>query len=198
MEWNVDTHIRCAWSPTRPATRSRISAAALLVKVIAKIWLGSTPRAPIRYAILRVSTDVFPEPAPATINSGEPMCSTAWRCCGLSPSSSDSESKLGSKPPPKPPPKLAAPLGALLLPAPAKWPKPPRPGVAPPDSPWFEPAWLSPLRPSSALKDPNSIPVSFPMMATTVAEPPDWTVRILWHNKNYERKPCGHSRRTHR
>jgi hypothetical protein len=36
-EWNVDTHMRPAAGPTRPATRSRISAAALLVKVIARI-----------------------------------------------------------------------------------------------------------------------------------------------------------------
>src|SRR6266508_2640666 len=34
-----------------------------------------------------VSTLVLPEPAPATISSGEPVCTTASRCCGLSPSS---------------------------------------------------------------------------------------------------------------
>ena len=39
-EWKVDTHIRSPAGPTRPATRSRISAAALLVKVIARISPG--------------------------------------------------------------------------------------------------------------------------------------------------------------
>ena len=34
-EWNVDTHMRPAAGPTRCSTRSRISAAALLVNVIA-------------------------------------------------------------------------------------------------------------------------------------------------------------------
>src|SRR3954447_13074838 len=29
------------------------------------------------------STRVLPEPAPATMSSGEPACSTAARCCGL-------------------------------------------------------------------------------------------------------------------
>jgi hypothetical protein len=33
-----------------------------------------------------VSTRVLPEPAPATISKGLPVCSTAARCCGLSPS----------------------------------------------------------------------------------------------------------------
>src|SRR6478735_7896808 len=33
----------------------------------------------------RVSTAVLPEPAPATINSGEPACTTASRCGGLRP-----------------------------------------------------------------------------------------------------------------
>ena len=37
MEWKVDTHIRSATGPTSPPTRSFISAAALLVKVMARI-----------------------------------------------------------------------------------------------------------------------------------------------------------------
>ena len=36
-EWNVLTHILRATGPTRPATRSRISSAALLVKVMARM-----------------------------------------------------------------------------------------------------------------------------------------------------------------
>src|SRR5437879_5089064 len=34
-----------------------------------------------------VSTLVLPEPAPATTSSGDPLCSTAARCCGLRSSS---------------------------------------------------------------------------------------------------------------
>ncbi|CAB4537239.1 unannotated protein [freshwater metagenome] len=36
-EWNVETHIDLAIGPTKSATRSFISPAALFVKVIAKI-----------------------------------------------------------------------------------------------------------------------------------------------------------------
>ncbi|MCB5273980.1 hypothetical protein BJG92_01506 [Arthrobacter sp. SO5] len=36
-EWNVETHMVLARLPTRASTRSRISAAALLVKVMARI-----------------------------------------------------------------------------------------------------------------------------------------------------------------
>ena len=43
-EWNVQTHMPSA-VPTRWAMRSRISAAALLVNVIARIWLGHASRA---------------------------------------------------------------------------------------------------------------------------------------------------------
>ena len=52
--------------------RSRISAAALLVNVIARIWLGHASRAVDSPAMRRVSTLVLPEPAPATISSAGP------------------------------------------------------------------------------------------------------------------------------
>ena len=42
-EWKVETHMRSACGPTISTTRSRISAAALLVKVIARICHGATP-----------------------------------------------------------------------------------------------------------------------------------------------------------
>ena len=48
IEWKVDTHIARARGPTSAATRSFISPAALLVKVIARISPGCTPRAPSR------------------------------------------------------------------------------------------------------------------------------------------------------
>jgi len=59
--------------PTNSATRSFISPAALLVKVIARISNGLTFLRAIKYAILRVRTRVFPEPAPATTNNGVPL-----------------------------------------------------------------------------------------------------------------------------
>jgi hypothetical protein len=47
-EWNVETHIALARPPTSPATRSFISPAALLVKVIARISPGATLRSASR------------------------------------------------------------------------------------------------------------------------------------------------------
>ncbi len=87
-EWNVEIHIPSASPPTSDATRSRISAAALFVKVIARIWLGNASRVASRPAMRRVSTEVLPEPAPATMRSARPRYSTASRCCGLRPSRS--------------------------------------------------------------------------------------------------------------
>ena len=43
IEWKVATHIRSACGPTSAATRSRISAAALLVNVMARICPGCAP-----------------------------------------------------------------------------------------------------------------------------------------------------------
>jgi len=43
-EWNVETHMARLRAPTSEATRSRISPAALLVKVIARICPGRTSR----------------------------------------------------------------------------------------------------------------------------------------------------------
>src|SRR4051812_35996455 len=76
-EWNVDTHIALARGPTSEATRSFISPAALLVKVMARTAPGCTSRAASRYAIREVSTRVLPDPAPATMSSGDPSCTTA-------------------------------------------------------------------------------------------------------------------------
>ena len=58
-----------AFSPIILSTRSRISVAALFVKVIAKILYGDTPLSN-KLAILQVNTFVFPEPAPAMIRRG--------------------------------------------------------------------------------------------------------------------------------
>src|SRR3954451_8564044 len=81
------THIdRVEW-PSRSSTRSRISCAALLVKVIARISPGRATPEWISHAIRCVSTRVLPEPAPARTSSGPPGCSTASRWGSFRPSS---------------------------------------------------------------------------------------------------------------
>ncbi len=71
-EWKVLIHMPSAAPPTRFAMRSRISAAALFVNVIARIWLGHASRLWMSPAMRRVSTLVLPEPAPATMSSAGP------------------------------------------------------------------------------------------------------------------------------
>ena len=80
MLWNVDTHMPRQRGPTRPARRSRISAAALFVNVMARISQGATPWFSMRLAMRYVSTRVLPEPAPASTSSGPSMVTTASRC----------------------------------------------------------------------------------------------------------------------
>src|SRR3954453_1679693 len=87
-EWNVITHMARARLPTSCSTRSRISWAALLVKVIARISPGPACPVPTKWAIRWVSTRVLPEPAPARISSGPSPCSTASRCGGFRPARS--------------------------------------------------------------------------------------------------------------
>src|SRR5215469_12014518 len=65
--------------------RARISAAALLVNVTARMDEGGTCRAVIRCAIRCVMTLVLPLPAPARISTGPSVASTASRCWGLRP-----------------------------------------------------------------------------------------------------------------
>ena len=64
-------------------TRSRISRAALLVKVTARICDGwaDCPVA-MRWAMRVVSTRVLPVPAPASTSTGPSVASTAARCSG--------------------------------------------------------------------------------------------------------------------
>jgi len=64
--------------------RVRISPAALLVKVTAKIRCAATPCCVIRCAIRAVSTRVLPDPAPASTSNGPAGYSTASRWAGLS------------------------------------------------------------------------------------------------------------------
>ena len=80
MLWNVATHMPRLRGPTRPVRRSRISAAALFVNVMARISHGATPRFSIRFAMRYVSTRVLPDPAPASTRSGPSVVTTASRC----------------------------------------------------------------------------------------------------------------------
>ena len=80
--------MRRATPPTSAATRSFISAAALLVNVIARIENGDASRSAIRYARRCVRTRVLPDPAPAITRTGPTGSVTASRCAGLSPSRS--------------------------------------------------------------------------------------------------------------
>ena len=61
------------------ARRSRISAAALLVNVMARTCQGLTPRSPSICAMRKVRTRVLPEPAPARTSSGPSVVRTASR-----------------------------------------------------------------------------------------------------------------------
>jgi hypothetical protein len=69
-EWKVPIHIPAGSRPSAFRTRSRISPAALLVKVSARIPAGSTPCSSTSQAMRVVSTRVFPDPAPASTSSG--------------------------------------------------------------------------------------------------------------------------------
>ena len=69
--------------PSRELTRCCISAAALLVNVTARIRDGRVPRR-ISSAIRRVTTRVFPVPAPANTSSGPEVVSTASFWAGFS------------------------------------------------------------------------------------------------------------------
>src|SRR4051794_375236 len=84
--WNVLTHILRATGPTRDSMRWRISSAALLVKVMARMAKGLTPSSSIRWAMRWVRTLVLPEPAPATTSRGPSPWTTASSWSGLRPS----------------------------------------------------------------------------------------------------------------
>src|SRR3954449_8832768 len=94
-EWNVMTHMARVARPTSSSTRSRISPAALLVNVIARISSARAWPVRSRYAMRWVSTRVLPEPAPARMSSGPAPWVTASRCGGLSPSRRASAAACG-------------------------------------------------------------------------------------------------------
>ena len=71
--------------PTSTAMRSRISRAALLVKVTARICDGQARPVAMMWAMRVVSTRVLPVPAPASTSTGPSVASTARRCSSLRP-----------------------------------------------------------------------------------------------------------------
>src|SRR4029077_26372 len=85
MAWKVPIQIAPAARLRRFSTRLRISRAALLVNVTARISPGSARPCWISQAIRCVSTRVLPLPAPAKISSGPSSAVTAARCGGFSP-----------------------------------------------------------------------------------------------------------------
>src|SRR5438552_11388458 len=87
MAWKVPIQMAPAVRFRRCSTRPRISRAALLVNVTARISPGSARPCWMSQAIRWVKTRVLPLPAPAKINSGPSSAVTAARCGGFSPAS---------------------------------------------------------------------------------------------------------------
>ena len=85
MAWNVHTHMPRVPPGSSAPRRSRISAAALFVNVMASTCQGRTPSSAIMCAMRYVSTRVLPEPAPASTRSGPCVHSAASRWAGLRP-----------------------------------------------------------------------------------------------------------------
>ena len=84
--WKVPSHgIPSTADPTIAPMRSRISRAALLVKVTARISDGHAWRVYKICAIRAVSAAVLPVPAPASRSTGPSVVSTASRCGGFNP-----------------------------------------------------------------------------------------------------------------
>ena len=82
--WKVHINTSLAALPINCLARSRISAAALLVKVMAAMRLGSHPTW-MRRPILCVMTRVLPDPAPASTKQGPCKKLTASCCAKFKP-----------------------------------------------------------------------------------------------------------------
>ena len=85
MEWKVPTHQPSTERPSRAATRSRISRAALLVKVTASTCHGRAKPEARMCAMRVVRTRVLPVPAPASTSSGPSVVRTASAWLSFSP-----------------------------------------------------------------------------------------------------------------
>ena len=86
MLWKVPSHgMPSTADPSIAPMRSRISRAALLVKVTARISDGHAWRVYKICAIRAVKAAVLPVPAPASRSTGPSVVSTASRCGGFNP-----------------------------------------------------------------------------------------------------------------
>src|SRR5262245_44639436 len=83
MPWKVPTHMALPGTPNNFSMRPRISCAALLVKVTARMECGEAPSVAITQAMRCVSTRVLPEPAPASTSTGPTGAVTAARCASF-------------------------------------------------------------------------------------------------------------------
>ncbi len=83
MPWKVPIHKALPGMPSSRSTRARISPAALLVKVTARMPCGEAPSAWITQAMRCVSTRVLPLPAPASTSTGASGAVTAARCASF-------------------------------------------------------------------------------------------------------------------
>src|SRR3954451_9501763 len=93
------THIARTRLPTSSSTRSRISVAALLVKLMASSSSARAWPPWTRWAIRWVRTRILPDPAPASTSSGPSGCVTASRCGGVNPArQSSTAAALGTAP----------------------------------------------------------------------------------------------------
>ena len=90
--WKVPTHIPCTLPSTVCSTRARISAAALLVKVTARMLCGDACSTFINQAIRCTKTRVLPLPAPARTNIFCKGAATTSRCLSFNESSNSETS----------------------------------------------------------------------------------------------------------
>ncbi len=96
--WKVQISTLRASRPTSCLARSRISAAALLVKVMAAMRSAASP-AWISRPILCVITRVLPEPAPASTRQGPPRWFTASCWAWLRPGPVEADMRGGEMAP---------------------------------------------------------------------------------------------------
>ena len=85
MPWNVPIHNGALGTPSSVSMRPRISPAALLVNVTARMPCGETFSTCTSQATRCVSTRVLPLPAPASTSVGASGAVTAARCASLRP-----------------------------------------------------------------------------------------------------------------
>ena len=84
MPWKVPIQSAAPGMPSSASVRWRISLAALLVKVTARMLWAAAPSASTNQATRCTSTRVLPLPAPASTSTGPDGAVTAARCASFS------------------------------------------------------------------------------------------------------------------